>query len=54
MLWLWGSTVSILIIVRAAWNQLCVCAKKEILCDMACILRADMIRVVSNVHEAVH
>ena len=52
MLWLWGSTVTILIIGRVSWNQLCVRVrkKKEILCNMVCILGADMISVASNIH----
>jgi len=49
---LWGSTVTILIIGRVSWNQLCVRVrkKKEILCNMVCILGADMISVASNIH----
>ena len=51
MLWLWGSTVTILIIGRVSWNQLCVrVRKKKILCNMVCILGADMISVASNIH----
>jgi len=29
MLWLWGSTVTILIIGRVSWNQLCVRVRKK-------------------------
>ena len=29
---------------------MCVCAQKEILCNMVCILGADMISVASNIH----
>ena len=58
MLCPWGRTVSILIIVRVPWNQLhvrflysyyLVYTTKELLSNMARILRADLIRVASNI-----